>query len=277
MEDFINGIEIENGNSADFDFLHNPNPEKQSGKKEEEFELEGEGADIDESSEEEAAEVETSEDEEEGQVTDEDEYSEESDDSHEQGSKTVPLKTYLKDRKKFQAKMSDLTPMAELGQLLMDQYGVTADKLPEFVSQLRAKELAEKEGITEEEAGRIVKNDVEAAQIKRERATLVMEREADALKGSAIYTALSNKSDREEVIQTAISKGLTVKEAYRVLFGDRYERDFKKAKPRDKGLGRGKGKPKGNGGAKAHGLSEDEMMAARLSGMTPEDYARNKA
>lgn len=191
---------------------------------------------------------------------------------------TIPKKAMLAERKKYQKRLEEQSPYAELGKAIAEARGLKdPQQILESLTDVLAEEYAEKNGMPLEDARREVATKAKERDLKRRESLIGLRDEANSLKNSTTYTMLADEETREEVVQYAAKKDLTVKQACRVLFEDVYLANVsKKTKSATRKKPSQSTKPSGTKGGSAASLTAEELQIAKLCGVSAEEWAKWK-
>ncbi len=202
-----------------------------------------------------------------------------------QEEKKVPLAALQESRAKLKAAREKSRETDELLERLYQKTNTTNPR--ELLAVMDSFDLAQymnEHGVDEETAKKFMAIQKENSALKMQGSRNNFDKEAAELSGNPLYDDIEEVYD--EVTEYADKKGLTLKEAYNVLFGEARAEKIRKAAEEEalnKSRVRDSKKIKalsqrGNASADEDdfGLSADEIKTAKRAGMTPKEYAKYK-
>lgn len=202
-----------------------------------------------------------------------------------QEEKKVPLAALQESRAKLKAEREKTRETDEVMERLYKSTGTTNPR--ELMAAMDSFELSQymnAHGVDEETAKKIIAIQKENSALKMQGSRNSFDKEAAELSGNPLYDDIEEVYD--EVAEYADKKGLTLKEAYNVLFGEARAEKIRKAaeeealsKSRVRDSKKIKGlSQRGNASAEEENfdLSVTEREVASRAGMTPKEYAKYK-
>ena len=198
--------------------------------------------------------------------------------------KTVPLSALQKEREEKRRYRDQVKNLRTICDSLMAATGVkNLQQLSQLVENADIVRNVRKRGLTGNVAKEWAEMERENRNFKRGEVEKGLEREVSALSENPFYGDIDDV--RDEVLSFAKEKGISVKEAYLALFGEKRSR-FLQDRAREDAVAEKEARDKkkihalASGGAASSGgslnLSGKELEIAKAAGISPAEYAKFK-
>ncbi len=202
-----------------------------------------------------------------------------------QEEKKVPLAALQEARAKLKAEREKNRELeGAIGRLYQRTGATNPGELMGLMDSFDLAQYMNEHGVDEETAKKFIAIQKENSALKMQGSRNNFDKEAAELSGNPLYDDIEEVYD--EVAEYADKKGLTLKEAYNVLFGEARAEKIRKAaeeealnKSRVRDSKKIKGlSQRGNASAEEEdfGLSADEIKTAKRAGMPLKEYAKYK-
>lgn len=190
----------------------------------------------------------------------------------------VPLKALTKERKKYQERIKALEEKARIAETLMSSTGLDANAIMQEI-QRNEVEMYKSKGLDEATAMEIVTRNKKLQDLESQMKSLKYDNEFNDLKRNSFYKDIEMYKD--DVINLAESKGLTLEQAYLLTVGpEKLARQKKEVEQIQKIKQRNKQKVKINADSNPRNLvkkiklTKAEREVIKASGIDPKRYIK---
>lgn len=193
----------------------------------------------------------------------------------------IPRNVLIAERKKWQERVKELEGKAKIADRMAEATGKTPDQIIAEIDGWKARQLVDMEGLPEAYAQKLVEQERRLIEIEKSAKEQKFNAEIDSLKSQPLYSNIELHKD--EVVEYAVSKGMTAKQAYHALYGDTMYQDMESvieqrilANMKEKQGAKIDTSTTGIETKPKIDLTSDELAFAKMAGYTPQEFYKMK-
>jgi hypothetical protein len=193
----------------------------------------------------------------------------------------IPRNVLIAERKKWQERVKELEGKAKIADRMTEATGKTPDQIIAEIDGWKTRQLVDMEGLPEAYAQKLVEQERRLIEIEKSAKEQKFNAEIDSLKSQPLYSNIELHKD--EVVEYAVSKGMTAKQAYHALYGDTMYQDMESvieqrilANMKEKQGAKIDTSTTGIETKPKIDLTSDELAFAKMAGYTPQEFYKMK-